>query len=257
MEHQSSFPTRQVHLVSTAGLPFVTGDTKADLVYFFKTPIVNVPTSYDIVLSCVSASIPYIWTNINDTNNVFIIYSNRQTLLYTLPSGNYNINDIITILNKQFATINLSYDMNTHFITIRSLMDFNVEGSLATYLGFFDFESSGLSITSTKPVNLIKTTSVYVELPDMQNESFDSRTNGQTGVICRIPVSGSPGNLLTWTNIFGARSKLALKQINHIRVRLVDDDLNILDMRGFTWTISLQFDVVESVGFVEGDWLRS
>ena len=300
MNHQSSFPTRQVHLISTAGVPVANGEGKGDLTFFFKAPIVYVPSSYDVILSCVSASIPYVWFNINSTNNVFTISNHFYwtevaygLYTYTFAPGNYSINDILSILNKEFAKMHtFSYNQNTHLITLEILDQIKnpiypgetppewigqtrvkfptVANSMARFLGFQEnVETSVLpipdlptniisrTITSVKPINLINTTSVYVECPDLINESFDSRVGGQSGVICRIPVSGSPGNLLTWTNVFGTHSKLALKQINHVRIRLLDDARNVIDLRGFTWTVTLQFNVAEATPFVEGDWLAT
>ena len=112
-----------------------------------------------------------------------------------------------------------------------------------------------MSLTGTKPINLIRTTSVYIETPELLNEAFDSRTNGQSGVLCRIPINTTPFTLLQWTNIFGTNTKLAVKQINHIRIRLLDDDRNVIDMRGFNFSITLQFNIVEAKSFIEGEYL--
>ena len=254
-EHQSSFPSRQVHLISTSGIPSNNGSTKADLMFYFNTPVVYIPSSYDCVLSCISASIPYIWTNITSDNNTISV-ANQSV---SLPIGNYNITDIMDYLNKHITNITFSYSATTNLVTATSTSaGFTfTDNSLSNFLGFTTKSSSTLILVATVPINLIKTTSVYVECPELLNESFDSRINGQSGVICRIPVVGSPGNLISWTNIFGTHTKLSVKHINHIRVRLLDDQRNILDLRGFTWTVTLQFNIVESVDFVEGAWLES
>ena len=155
--------------------------------------------------------------------------------------------------------LTFTYSVNTHLVTItHATLNFTlIDSSLSAYLGFTTKASSGFTLDSTTPVNMIKTTSVFVETPELLSESYDSRTHGQSGVVCRIPVSGSPGNLLTWTNIFGTHTKLAFKQINYVRVRLLDDQRNVLDLRGYTWTVTLQFSVIESRPFIEGDWLET
>jgi len=259
MEHQSYFPTRQVHLVSTAGVPTNYGNSLADLTFYFKTPIVNIPSSYDVTLSCISASIPYVWGNINTANGTFSVSIGGTPYIATLAPGNYSIDDVLAVLALKVPTLTYNYSANTHLITLtHPTSDFTLtDASLSAFLGFTTLASSGLSLASTVPINMVQTTSVYVESPDLICESFDSRTGGQSGVICRVPVSGSPWNLLTWTNIFGTSSKLALKQINHVRVRLLDDNRNVLDLRGFTWAVTLQFSVVEATPFVEGEWLQT
>ena len=298
MNHQSSFPTRQVHLISTAGVPVANGEGKGDLTFFCKAPLVYVPSSYDVILSCVSASIPYVWTNItSDNNTITIQYLNWQgnpyngytvsmpaisPTTYSLPIGNYSITSLINVLNEHVPNFTFSYIANVNLVSVTYVPGVAfvvtnawheqqyitpngftfIDTSLSDLLGFTNKISYNTDLpmiyrlTGTKPINLIKTTSVYVECPDLINESFDSRVGGQSGVICRIPVSGSPGNLLSWTNIFGTHSKIALKQINHIRVRLLDDARNVLDLRGFTWTVTLQFNVVEERPFIEGEWLQ-
>jgi len=259
MEHQSFFPTRQVHLVSTAGVPSMSRGTLADLTFFFTTPVVNIPSSYDVTLSCISASIPYVWGNIASTNGTFNVTIAGTPYATTLAPGNYSIDDVLAVLALKVPALAYSYSANTHLITLtHPTSDFTLtDASLSAFLGFTTLTSSGLALTSTLPINMVQTTSVYVETPDLICESFDSRTGGQSGVICRVPVSGSPWNLLTWTNIFGTQSKLALKQINHVRVRLLDDKRNVLDLRGFTWAVTLQFSVVEATPFVEGEWLQT
>ena len=257
MEHQSTFPTRQVHLVSTAGVPTLNGATKADLTFYFNSPIVYIPSSYDCVLSCVSASIPYVWGNLDATNNTFTVQVGARTLTTTLHVGSYSVDNILTLLGERIPELSFAYSVNTHLVTIaHATLEFElVDASLSGYLGFTSKVSAGLTLASITPINMIRTTSVFVETPDLLSESFDSRTHGQSGVLCRIPVSGSPGNLLTWTNVFGTQTKLAYKQINHVRLRLLDDARNVLDLRGYPWTVTLQFAVIESRPFVEGDWL--
>ena len=257
--HQSTFPTRQVHLVSTAGIPTLSGETKADLTFFFNTPIVYIPSSYDCLLSCVSASIPYVWSNIASTNNTFSVQIGGVTHTSTLQAGSYGVDSIINILGTKNPTLTFTYNQNTHTINItHATSDFTLtDTSLSAYLGFTNMGSTAFSLDSTVPVNMIKTTSVFVETPDLLSESFDSRLHGQSGVVCRIPIAGTPGSLLSWTNVFGTQTKLALKQINHVRVRLLDDRREVLDMRGYTWTVTLQFAVAESIPFVEGEWLES
>ena len=262
MEHQSFFPMRQVHLVSTAGVPTNNGETLADLTFFFKSPIVYIPSSYDVNLACISASIPYVWGNINTTNNVFSVrLDSGPSYSVTLTPGNYSMDDIVAVLGTQIPALTFSYSANTHLITITTPNTFDnfviTDSSLSPFLGFTVLVSNTQTLTSTVPVNMIRTSSVYVETPDLLNESFDSRTGGQSGVLCRIPVSGTPWNLLTWTNIFGTHTMLDLKQINHVRVRLIDDQRNTLDLREFTWSVTLQFSVVEATPFVEGEWLQT
>ena len=248
-----------MHLVSTAGIPTFNGATKADLTFYFHTPIIYIPSSYDCILSCVSASIPYIWGNIDSTNNRFAVSIAGVEHAVTLHAGSYSVDNLVAILGDRIPELSFAYSSNSHLVTIvHATEDFTLtDTSLSDFLGFATKVSTGLTLSSTKPINMIKTTSVFVETPDLLSESFDSRVQGQSGIVCRIPVTGSPGNLLTWTNIFGAHTKLALKQINHVRIRLLDDQRNVLDLRGYTWTVTLQFSVAEARPFIEGDWLET
>ena len=257
--YQSHFPTRQVHCVSSAAIE--TNSTLADCLFYFTSSIMFVPSSYDIIISCISASIPYVWLNINESNNVFKVDYSGGSYTYTLPAGNYSITDILTVLGENIPELTFTYNSNTHKVLIshatENITIAVVLYSLCSYLGFTDFFSSTLTQTSFKPINLIRTTSIYVETPDLINESFDSRTHCSSGIVARIPVAGAPYSLISWTNIFGTHSKISLKQINHIRIRLLDDNRNIIDMRGALWTITLQFNAVPSTEYIEGEWLHS
>jgi len=259
MEHQSFFPSRQVHLVSTSGVPTLNGQTKADLTFFFNSPVVYIPSSYDCLISCVSASIPYVWGNIDSTNKVFGFTLAGVAYSATLSVGTYSIDNILAVLTAKLPVLTYAYSANTRLVTIsHPTLNFTLtDASLSPYLGFTTMTSTGCSLTSTVQVNFIKTTSVFVETPELVSETFDSRTRGQSGIVCRVPVQGSPGNLLVWTNILGTSTKLPFKQINHIRLRLLDDAQNVLDLGTYVWTVTLQFSIVEATSFIDGDWLHS
>jgi hypothetical protein len=288
MAHQA-YPTRQVHLVSTAGIRKNGSGDSADLLFGFNMPIVECENTYSALMSCVSASIPYTWKNVNSSNNTLtwhfpVTYIPTQyptgyqdhfgtvSGTITIPEGQYSIVTLLEALNASLlkdipkyedASGNLlstkpliEYNKSTHLLTFTSIKKVFMTGPLWSFLGFatdplsvylpnndFQYVYFFNNVTSKTQVNMIKTTSIYVECVNLLNESFDSRLNGQSGVIARIPVVGLPNNMLTWTNGFGTRTRLADKVIKYIHIRLLDDKREVLQIQG-TWTMTLQFEVV-------------
>ena len=268
----SPWSSRQVHLVSTAGIAIKGSETKADLMFYFKTPIFDIPATYNAQISCVSCSIPYSWLNITSSNNRISLYIADQegyefTSVHNLAIGQYSITDIITYLNQRltitaFATFGMvaTYSQATHTITITSSTGTAYiglfSGSLVDLLGISRAGAPySFPFTSSKLINLLPTTSVYVETVGLLNESYDSRLQGQSGVLCRVPVNGAFNSMLTWVNTFHTRTQLSVKNLNNLRIRLLDDARNTLDLNGYTWSITLQFDIVSVKPFLADDTL--
>lgn len=254
MSH-TPFPSRQIHLNSQDGHTMSATD-EATKIFYFNTPIINVPNSYDLIVSCVSASIPYSWYNIDDTSNFLLI----NGLSIVIPIGQYSITTLLFALNKLLSTVDVAatYDYATHLVTLTSSTDIVIDSTsnLSNVLGIYAL--TGNPIVGTRGIDMVKTNSVFIETPELINEGYITTQHGgvSSGVLCRIPVNGLPNNLISWTNVFGTKCKIHLKQINQIVIRLLDDNKRPLKLNGYVWDVSLNIDVVEAAQFIPGTFLE-
>lgn len=262
--------------------------------------LADVPPSIDILLSVVSATIPYSWPNVSlsQFNNIFAyVVAEAPTLprVIQVPDGYYNVNEIMTFLNtsNEFRNDNLTatYDRPTGIVTISRSFTSNVEIPSVSFGGYtipaFTLGStvpwvpltycslgatlglsaptfspasliysyfSGSSIhllptvwSGTSPVQLLTTSSVWVE-SDFLTDSFDSREGCRTSVLARVPVRGVPGTYLQYENITGHKARIHQKQLgSQIMLRLTDDNRNLLNLRFYPWTVTLQLDFVHQL----------
>ena len=78
----------------------------------FNLPNLEIPDGYHIYLSVNQCSIPYSFYNINNNNSSISLYNlvSLTTSNYTLEIGNYNINNLISILNNNLIGYTFTYN---------------------------------------------------------------------------------------------------------------------------------------------------
>ena len=291
----TTLASRQIHCSSQHGLQ-LTSPTTAELYFEFAEMLADVPPSVDILLSVVSATIPYSWPNVSTTqfNNVFAYAVGESPLvprIVTVPSGYYNVLELIAYLNASAPftqdKLTAAYDRPTGLVTITRAYSSVVNVPSITYGGYtipgwsvgatipwvpltycslgavlgFDLSqfsavdlvyyyfstSSAVVWRGTSPVRLLTTQSVWVE-SDFITDSFDSRRGGRTSVLARVPVRGVPGTYLQYENITQHKVRIHQKQLGaQIMLRLTDDAMNLLNLRSYPWTVTLQLDFIHEL----------
>ena len=249
--------------------------------------LADVPPTVGILLSVVSATVPYSWPNVATSlmNNVFAYVVAEAPLvprLITVPDGYYSILELVDFLNASYYFQNdkltASYDRPTGIVTITrtaqaavsiygisvgatlpwvpvssaslaAVLGFNLTTFIATQLAYAYFSGAGIATfwSGSTPVALLPTQSIWVE-SDFLTDSFDSRQGTRTPVLARVPVTGIPGTYIQWQNITGQRVRIHQKQLgSQVMLRLTDDAQNLLDFRGRPWCVTLQVDFVHQL----------
>ena len=107
---QYHFPSRQVYLNSAYADAYGGVPSQRSWCYFiFKEPIINLPSSYDCLISLNQATIPVSFYVVNSTNNVFLfeISNNNVVTTYsiTIPVGNYSYQDLVSYITNSNAIL--------------------------------------------------------------------------------------------------------------------------------------------------------
>jgi len=93
------------------------------------------------------------------------------------------------------------------------------------------------------------TSNLYLHTSITQNSVLDSRIGCRySNILARIPVSVESGEEVIVSPSDGSVHKLILKvrQIDQIKIRLTDLDDNPINLQGLDWTMSLEFDFIET-----------
>ena len=107
---QYHFPSRQVYLNSAYADAYGGVPSQRSWCYFiFKEPIINLPSSYDCLISLNQATIPVSYFVVNSTNNVFLFQITNNSVVtnysITVPIGNYSYQDLVSYLTDTNAKL--------------------------------------------------------------------------------------------------------------------------------------------------------
>lgn len=196
---------------------------------------IAIPQDYDLSVSLISASIPRTWYNIWQATTV--TYSRGS---FTIQPGNYGADELATLMSN-FDVVT-TYSTNTGLFTMTSGTAFTLNAS--PLFGTLS-NKSGTSVTSDIIPKIYGTTSVVVST----SLSSDALTAGTvpigSGRVATVPVDVDPFAIISYEPNFPVRVKLAESYVGELQVELRDDDLDLLELNGGEWEITLLFEVEE------------
>ena len=240
---QPPISSRQIYLNSKDGYrinPSYTSD-----IFFFFNDVIAPPLNVVMEISVVSASIPMSYNIINSTNNL-LVYNTNQT--FTIPVGNYNALELASTIQNGIGILSsVAYSSRFNKYTFASTQQFTVEvgSTCLSLLGFSKAQhSSNINVlTSDSIVNLSGISSIYVHSSLLTN-NLDSRTKTLSNILCRIPVDTASYGILQYINNNNFKCTVNDKSIDLLRIRLEDDDTNLVQLNGQEWVITLQVDFI-------------
>jgi hypothetical protein len=214
----------------------------------FVLPVIEIPNGFHIYLSLHSALIPYSFYNINATNNVLNYNINSIDYSLTIDEGNYNVNQLITFLSTNMNGMSIVYNSITNKFTFSYTSAFSLLSS-STCFSIIGFNSS-TSYTSTanilKSVNCInmhqiKCINIVTNLSTYNiNKSFLNNFS----ILSCIPVNSPPYSIIEYNNSNNYRCNLFMNELQTIKIKLVDEYENLINLNGCHFSLTLQLDVV-------------
>jgi hypothetical protein len=203
----------------------------------------------DIYVSVQTAQIPGTFYNIDDINNLLVYNVNGgANINLVIPQSNYNVNTLKTYLQSVMTGFTITFNSQSNkytFTHATNVFSFKSTSTAFEYLGFPDgqtYNSTGLSLTSSQVVNFFTIRNVLVEISNLMtiNKTSDPQ-NSNASILCSIPVNTSQGSILSYSNIFNLSDRVAsINNFAVLHVRLLDQDLDLLDLNGGNWSITLQ-----------------
>lgn len=205
----------------------------------------------EIYVSIQSAQIPGTFYNVDDINNLFnysVGVTNYQILI---PQANYNVNSLLTylqsIMTAQGFTITFNTATNKYTFTNASSFIFKSSSNCFEILGFTEglqFSSVGGTLTSNLVVNFFTIRNVLIEISNLitYNKTSNPDENNPS-ILVSIPITTSQNSVLSYVNAFGLSEKISsIANFASLQVRLLDQDLDLLDLNGGNWSMTLQLN---------------
>jgi hypothetical protein len=217
----------------------------------FILPSIDIPDGYQIFLSVNHATIPYSFYNINNTNNYISLYDlvNLTYSNYTIPIGNYNINQLLNLFNSNLTGYTFTYNNINNKITITHINNFQIMNT-STCSQLIGFQANtittsyGTSLTSINCIDLFPFNVIYIQSNLLTYNINKSSANNQS-ILCAIPVYSQPYSIIQYTNYNNFRCNLFSNNLYRIAIKLIDEYGKSIDLNGCHFNLSLQIEIVK------------
>ena len=216
----------------------------------YNLPLIEIPDGFHIYLSVVSCLIPYSFYNINNLNHV-LQYSFDGITINTLsiPIGNYNVNSLLSVLKSNLVAFIITYDNIKNKFTFTHPTNnfmFMSSSTCLQILGFNNNETISsfiFSLTSVNCVNVYTIRTVQVN-SNLITYNINKVQKNNFCILCSVPITCTPFSIIEYINRTNFKTNLFLNRISNIKIKLTDDNGNLIDLNGCHYSLTLQLDVV-------------
>lgn len=241
----------QIHLNSKTADKYY-NNSYSDCEFYF--PVIEIMSQHHIYLSLKNIIIPYSFYNIDAYNNLLVYTVNDITSSVIIDYGNYNSIQLCAFLNTYMENFKVTYSTITNKLTFtNSLYNFTLDSDSTCFslIGFSTEEPLYLqsilkSLTSEYSINLQSKQCICIET-NFNVGNFTSSRKTSNNILCSIPITSAPNSNIVFINNSNFKSNLYTNIINGIKIRLLDQDHNLISLNGLHWSGMIQLDVVKFV----------
>jgi len=254
---------------------FITNNIHTDFNIILKKSLIKKHDElFKIILQ--SAQIPYTFSNTNENNN-FIDWKENGILKtpIQIPSGNYNILELISEIQNQLNTnttlgsdnYTLTYNQIKNKVSIFSLSELNTEllfnsginilKSINKQIGYTndnDITINNLtSSVSDSFVDLIRIHSLFIRSNLSSNKTLDSESLTNTDILVNIPITSNPLEIINYQYYEGmSYSLIDDDNITEITIQLTDQNGNIINLGNkIDWELLLNIQTIKNPLFIK------
>jgi hypothetical protein len=214
----------------------------------FLLPPIEIPDGFHIYLSVQNVSIPYSFYNINSSTNKLSYTLNNSVIILTLINGNYNITQLVTYLTSIMSNFTITYNIITNKLTfVHSTYDFtfNNASTCLLMLGFtslISYTSSSLSLISVNCVNIQSIKRINLA-SNLITYNINKSTTNNYSILCSVPVNKPSFSVIEYNNLNNFRTNLFINNISTIKIKLIDENGNLIDLNGCHFCVTIQLDI--------------
>lgn len=217
------------------------------------TESLQCPPNHSFLISVRDAQIPYSFYMINANNNRYYV----DNVLYTIPEGNYNIIELLNLLNINHPSLVFTYKETTNKLTITSLRRFKIANDtnfepFLRLLGFRkDIYEGQTSYTSDSVVNLAGYNNLFI-YSNLTAYNIDSTANRGSNVLAKIPVNAVANGIIFYEiPSQGIKQVINHHSISEIKLQLLDTLYFPLHLNYVDWNVTIQVEVIKMNDEVE------
>ena len=197
--------------------------------------------------------------NIN-ANNCCIYYTDDNVYIIStsLPLGNYDIDDLIALLNSLFVnTLVFAYSLRTMKVTVTSTIPFRFASgvdNIYEVLGFPEVISdTTLSTTNTSPFvfNMIGIQQLNICLSNLNLKSIGVKNSGKKSIIDSVQVTSPSGSVQHYCNCDNFRYMITDNLVDFLNVVIYDQDFRPVDFNNIDWFMSVKFEFCYEKQFIQ------
>ena len=209
-----------------------------------------------------SIVIPFSYYVFTSANNAFQVIetTGTSTVLVAITPGNYSSATFIAEMKSKLEagsiatgnslTYTISISDSTNKLTIAATGNFLVSLTNSSKLtGFIAATTSASSATAQNVINLSGTRNVFLRsnlANFLSRDTIIENNNNYNNVLKQIPMNANSGDIVYKEFIDTEFIDTSLN-ISDITLYITDEDGNLIDFNGSTWTITLQSIAVKSV----------
>jgi hypothetical protein len=236
----------QIHLNSKNADRFINGTSDIE----FDLPLIEAPLQHTIYLSVQHLVIPYSFYNIDSNNNFLNYIIGETTYNIYIETGNYNPYQLINVLQNIMQGFTITYDsIKNKFTFTNNSYEFTILNS-STCLRLIGFENTIFSVnktvTSINSINLQSHHCVCVQ-SNLLTGSINSANKYESNIICSVPVDKPPFSMITYINHNNLKYNLFNNVISTMRLKLTDQNNNLIDLNGCNWSCTVQLEIIKFV----------
>ena len=232
----------------------LSADFNTDMKINLDAPIRRTNALQDLHLSLSTAHIPFTFYQFSSNLNNLNIFLDGA-VSFVLAEGNYDVYEIIALINASSFPYTGVYNQNTNKITLTNTdatihtINFSSDEStgLAKNLGFKDDVTvgSGGTTTSTGSVNLQTVHTIYLHSDLALSNVITTETNNYTNIIDSINVDVSPFEIISHGYYESApfSSVLEQEQLNSFQLSIKDQNNRLLQLNNSNFELSILVEI--------------
>ena len=229
-----------------------TGDLNSHLFIDLAEAIIFDSKIYECHMVVLSGELPFSCYNVSSdlNNNIIRFTSNNESLPFTLPNKNYDINELVKVLNDGFFPLTVSYDRFTMKLTFSNNTNFttvlNLSTSTANKILGFDENDADITIlanqstTSTGVVDLASIHSIFIKSNTSSNMIFSTRA-GFSSTIQKISIDVNSGGIIYLNQNDSRQHTVLHSNINFLELRLTDQNDNLINFNNINYELTIAF----------------
>jgi hypothetical protein len=199
-------------------------------------------------ITVLNAQIPVSFYIIDDTDNVLYYTENSVPKTITIPIGNYNGNQMVSLLNTSFtansslvvASLNSSTGLLSFTITGGVSYTFLDTSTIKKILGFETDITSTTLITLPYQLNLLGKKKIFINSNNLKNSAFTSKSLSSVQTIASIPVDQPPYSMINYVSVSDLERNIIFnRSLDVLDIQIVDEDNKYINFQNIDWSITL------------------